>query len=104
MKMSIVVGCSRVHAGSHPLNMNIGPSRCIDSLIICIVDLLSAPDALMIRLCSRLPVSSESHTSQYNDTMGRGVSLKVSGTHLKDVRGRAHRRRDGAGGEARGRV
>lgn len=38
IKISIVVGCNRVHAGSHPLNMNIAPSLPIDCLITCRVD------------------------------------------------------------------
>lgn len=59
MKMSIVVGWSRVHAGTQPLNMNIAPSLRIDCRIICSVDLLSAPDALMIRLFS---TSAGEHT------------------------------------------
>ena len=34
----IVVGCRRVHAGTQPLNMNIGPSFLKDVLITCSVD------------------------------------------------------------------
>jgi hypothetical protein len=34
----MVVGCSRVHAGSHPLNMNIGPSFRREVLITPSVD------------------------------------------------------------------
>ena len=37
-KMRIVVGCRRDHAGSHPLNMNAGPSVCIEWRITFSVD------------------------------------------------------------------
>jgi hypothetical protein len=36
--MSIVVGCSLIHAGTHPLSMNIGPSFFMDLLITSNVD------------------------------------------------------------------
>ena len=38
MKMSIVVGCSLVHAGSQPLNMNIAPSFALERRISSMVD------------------------------------------------------------------
>lgn len=38
MKMSIVVGCSRIHAGTQPLNMNIAPSLRIDRRMTSSVD------------------------------------------------------------------
>ena len=59
IKMSIVVGCSLVHAGSQPLNMNIAPSLRMLWRIICSVDLPSAPDAAMMRLLS---TSAGEHT------------------------------------------
>ena len=36
--MSIVVGCSRIHAGTQPLNMNAAPSVRIERLITSRVD------------------------------------------------------------------
>lgn len=77
MNMSIVVGCSRIHAGTHPFSMNIAPSFRIERLMTSSVDYKegdelktpekrkavrslddkirtfeSAPDALIIRLCT----------------------------------------------------
>ena len=37
-KIKIVVGCSRIHAGTHPLNMNIAPSLLSEDLITPSVD------------------------------------------------------------------
>lgn len=38
MKMSMVVGCSLIHAGTQPLSINIGPSFRMDLLINSNVD------------------------------------------------------------------
>jgi hypothetical protein len=52
--MRIVVGCNLVHAGSHPLNMNIAPSFFIDWRITAMVELEPGPEAFMIRLWSKV--------------------------------------------------
>lgn len=50
MKINMVVGWRRVQAGTHPRNINIAPSFLNEFLMTCMVDLESAPDALMMRL------------------------------------------------------
>lgn len=48
--MRIVVGCNRHHAGTHPLNMNIGPSVLMAVRMACIVDVEPGAEAFMILL------------------------------------------------------
>jgi len=73
-KIKIVVGCRRIHAGTQPLNINIGPSFFNEDLITPIVDwrenvsvtemwireyictLEPGPDAFMIRLWASIAV------------------------------------------------
>lgn len=50
--MRIVVGWRRDHAGSQPLNMNIGPSVAREERITPSVELDPGPEAFMIRLFS----------------------------------------------------
>lgn len=51
-KIKIVVGWSRVHAGTQPLNMNIAPSFFSEVLITPMVLFEPGPEAFIMRLCS----------------------------------------------------
>jgi formylmethanofuran dehydrogenase subunit E-like metal-binding protein len=50
--MRIVVGCNLDQAGTHPLNINIGPSFCKDDLMTARVEFDPGPEAFMMRLCN----------------------------------------------------